>query len=244
MSRPSPKERASAFVRGARPSIAGQHGHDALFSVACGLVVGFGLSDGDAWELLTEYNLANCNPAWSEKDLRRKLTHARSKADKSPNEVGALLNQDRADYTGPKIQSNDPGSTPIRNDAPAPAPFGTPQSTAQSRTVRTPKFKVRKLGEGVKKRTVRTIRTVVAHTFINRSPVSPLTRVKETPSEPSENKQTPKPEPSPEPESKPVKRSRELLWGDTRTTIMRDGTVTREHSNGRIETRRSVENEE
>jgi hypothetical protein len=44
--------------------------------VCCRLVRGFALDDGDALDLLAEWNLA-CTPPWSEDQLRAKLTGAR-----------------------------------------------------------------------------------------------------------------------------------------------------------------------
>lgn len=164
--RPDVKERARLFIAKARPSIAGQHGHDALFAVACGLVVGFALGEADAMELLHEYNCASCSPAWSEKDLRRKLEHAQRVAQRDPSQVGYLADADRADYTGPKT----PAAVPTRkqSSAPAAARGGAPpaQQARTQRTARTPLFTIHRAGEGARPRTARTVRTVSAYSYM------------------------------------------------------------------------------
>lgn len=157
--RPSVKERARAFVAKARPAIAGQNGHDATFAVACGLVVGFGLNDADAWELLQQYNGVSCQPAWSEKELRRKLAEARKQADRDPSAVGKLAEQDSATYTGPRLPANNTQPTPA---AKKPAKAGSPAGNG-ARTVRTPLFKVNPAGAGRSCATSRTLRTVFSY---------------------------------------------------------------------------------
>ncbi len=54
------------------PSIQGSGGRDAAFNVAAALVVGFNLSDEDAYRIIEEWN-AGCQPRWSERELRSKL---------------------------------------------------------------------------------------------------------------------------------------------------------------------------
>ncbi len=58
------------------PSIQGSGGRDAAFNVAAALVVGFNLSDEDAYRIIEEWN-AGCQPRWSERELRSKLESAR-----------------------------------------------------------------------------------------------------------------------------------------------------------------------
>lgn len=68
----SPIERASRYVATMPASISGSHGHDALFRAALALH-GFGLPEGEALGLLrAEFN-PRCNPAWSERELARKV---------------------------------------------------------------------------------------------------------------------------------------------------------------------------
>jgi|GEM_PF-553891 len=68
-------ERASRYVSRMEPSVSGSGGHDALFAVACTLVHGFALNEGDAMSILSEYN-QRCAPPWSERDLAYKLRSA------------------------------------------------------------------------------------------------------------------------------------------------------------------------
>jgi hypothetical protein len=56
-------------------AVAGSGGHDALFAVACALVHGFSLGEGDAMAILSEYNL-RCTPPWSDRELAYKLRSA------------------------------------------------------------------------------------------------------------------------------------------------------------------------
>lgn len=69
-------ERARRFLARVRPAIEGAHGDLHTFQVCCRLVRGFGLSDADAFRLLTQWN-ARCQPPWSERELQSKLRHAR-----------------------------------------------------------------------------------------------------------------------------------------------------------------------
>jgi hypothetical protein len=59
------------------PAISGSGGHLALWAVARKLVKDFALSDDDAWPILLDYS-ARCQPPWSERELKHKLTQARS----------------------------------------------------------------------------------------------------------------------------------------------------------------------
>jgi hypothetical protein len=67
--------RARAYLAKLPPAIAGQGGHAATFAAACRLRE-FGLSEGDALAILSEWNLTHCQPQWSERDLRHKLADA------------------------------------------------------------------------------------------------------------------------------------------------------------------------
>ncbi len=70
-------ERARRYVQKCGPAISGHRGHDQTFHIACLLVHGFGLSDGDALIVLREWN-ATCSPPWIEVDLIHKIKSARS----------------------------------------------------------------------------------------------------------------------------------------------------------------------
>jgi hypothetical protein len=68
--------RAHRHVAALPPAIAGQHGDLLTFRVCCRLVRGFSLSDGDALDVLADWN-ARCSPPWSRRELTEKIQHAR-----------------------------------------------------------------------------------------------------------------------------------------------------------------------
>lgn len=68
-------DRARAYLASMPPSISGSNGHSALFAAARVLVSGFELSDADALALLNDYN-GRSQPAWDERDLKRKIEQA------------------------------------------------------------------------------------------------------------------------------------------------------------------------
>ncbi len=67
--------RARAYLAQIEGAIAGQHGHDRTFRVACVLAIKFGLPLEQAWPLFLEWN-RQCEPPWSEKELLHKLQDA------------------------------------------------------------------------------------------------------------------------------------------------------------------------
>jgi hypothetical protein len=69
------KEQARAYVASQPPAVSGCNGHNNTFRVACYLI-GFGLNDTDALELLREFS-ARCQPPWTEKELLHKIRDAR-----------------------------------------------------------------------------------------------------------------------------------------------------------------------
>lgn len=68
-------ERARRYLAKCPPAISGQRGHDQTFHAACVLTNGFALGEGDALQLLHEWNMG-CQPPWSEQDLLHKLRSA------------------------------------------------------------------------------------------------------------------------------------------------------------------------
>jgi hypothetical protein len=74
--------RARKYLAAMPAAVEGQRGHNATFAAACALVR-FGITQGDAWALLCEYN-ARCSPPWSEGELRHKLTSAFATAHPDP----------------------------------------------------------------------------------------------------------------------------------------------------------------
>lgn len=68
-------ERARKYVESCPDAVSGSGGHAATFRVACAVVHGFALNDGDAMAVMMEYN-QRCLPKWTERDLRHKLNSA------------------------------------------------------------------------------------------------------------------------------------------------------------------------
>ena len=79
-------QRARAYVEKMPEAVSGQGGHNALFAVACRLVIDFGIPVEDALPVIGEYN-KRCKPPWPDAELRRKL----QEADKQPGEHGSRL---------------------------------------------------------------------------------------------------------------------------------------------------------
>ena len=67
--------RARGYLANIEGAIAGYHGHDRTFRVACVLTVKFGLTLEQAWPLFQEWN-GQCEPRWSDKELLHKLQDA------------------------------------------------------------------------------------------------------------------------------------------------------------------------
>src|SRR5262249_7846055 len=94
-------ERAWRYIDKVPRAVAGEHGHDQTFKVACRLVE-FGLSDAEALPLFTRWN-ESCQPPWEEKDLGRKLSEARKKTgpDKAFTGNGKAHSSERKATGGP-----------------------------------------------------------------------------------------------------------------------------------------------
>jgi len=71
-------------------AIEGQGGDKLTYTVACRLVIDFGLDPEQAMPLLKEYS-ERCDPPWSDAELWHKLEKAAEKADENPDERGRLL---------------------------------------------------------------------------------------------------------------------------------------------------------
>ena len=76
-------ERAQKYVAAMPPAVSGQRGHDATFAVACALVNGFALSEGDALAIMREYS-ARCLPPWKESELIHKMRSASTASHAKP----------------------------------------------------------------------------------------------------------------------------------------------------------------
>ena len=90
-------QRAALWLSKVPPAISGSGGHNATYTAAVGLVHGFGLSEGDAMNLLSDWNRL-CSPPWKEHELRHKIKSAASSSHDKP--AGHLLNSSMAiEYT-------------------------------------------------------------------------------------------------------------------------------------------------
>ncbi len=76
-------ERICRYLSACPPSISGSSGHNQTFTVACALVNGFGLPEGEALNYLRLYN-DRCQPPWSENELTHKITSANNAQHSKP----------------------------------------------------------------------------------------------------------------------------------------------------------------
>jgi hypothetical protein len=79
-------DRARKYLTAIPPANSGHGRNDQTFWAACQLVLGFALTPDSALPLLAEWN-ANCQPPWTDKELRHKLEDA----NKQPGPRGYLL---------------------------------------------------------------------------------------------------------------------------------------------------------
>lgn len=70
-------EQARRYLRGVPGAVQGAGGDQHTYVQACRLVRGFDLSDGEALDLLLEWN-SRCAPPWDPDDLAAKIRHARA----------------------------------------------------------------------------------------------------------------------------------------------------------------------
>lgn len=68
-------ERARKYLFKIPEAVSGDSGHNRTFIAACRLILGFGLSEEIALQLLTEWN-QTCKPMWSERELLHKVQDA------------------------------------------------------------------------------------------------------------------------------------------------------------------------
>ena len=69
------QERVTKYLERVPPCIAGQHGDDQLYKVACAIANGFNLTEGQTLEFLRIYN-QRCEPPWNESRLAYKAGQA------------------------------------------------------------------------------------------------------------------------------------------------------------------------
>jgi KaiC/GvpD/RAD55 family RecA-like ATPase len=67
--------RARLYMQKYPVAISGQKGHDTTFRAACVLVLGFGLNELEAMEVLSEWN-QGCLPPWNQRELLHKIQDA------------------------------------------------------------------------------------------------------------------------------------------------------------------------
>lgn len=67
--------RALAYLEKLPSAISGSGGHNATLRAACECVR-FGLSESEAWEAMSWFNVNRCQPVWSERELRHKMADA------------------------------------------------------------------------------------------------------------------------------------------------------------------------
>ena len=68
--------RVRAYLAKTPPAIEGQGGDQHTYQVCCRLVRGFDLDDGEAFEVLSEWN-TRCDPMWTDRELQSKIEGAR-----------------------------------------------------------------------------------------------------------------------------------------------------------------------
>lgn len=118
----TPYQRAALWISKVPPAISGSGGHNQTYTAAVGLVHGFGLSQGDAFNLLSSWN-STCLPPWTEAELRHKLADAATKPHDKP--AGHLL------HASPSLQHGDLTRVTFKkpSSSPPPPPPGTPIET-------------------------------------------------------------------------------------------------------------------
>jgi hypothetical protein len=76
--------RAAAYLDRIPPAISGSGGHSQTYAAATAMVHGFGLDPETAFSLLWDRYNSRCQPPWSEKELRHKVSDATSKPHERP----------------------------------------------------------------------------------------------------------------------------------------------------------------
>ncbi len=69
-------ERARSYLAKMPVAVSGQGGHTSAFKAICAAAVGFDLSEDEALAALADWN-TDCQPPWSERELRHKIASAR-----------------------------------------------------------------------------------------------------------------------------------------------------------------------
>jgi Bifunctional DNA primase/polymerase, N-terminal len=87
------ERRALAYLDKLPPAISGNGGHAATYTAATVLVHGFEIEPERALDMLVQHYNPRCEPPWTEKELRHKVTSAAKKPHSQP--LGWLLNESR-----------------------------------------------------------------------------------------------------------------------------------------------------
>jgi len=107
-------ERAALWLAKVPPAVSGQNGHSTTYTAAVGLVHGFGLSDTDAFALLSQWN-CSCQPPWQDRELLHKIRQANEKSHSKPR--GHLAESSHTQGTTPfditKVAFNKPKPVPV-----------------------------------------------------------------------------------------------------------------------------------
>jgi P4 family phage/plasmid primase-like protien len=111
--------RARAYLEATPPAIQGQGGDTHTFTVCCRLVRGFDLSDGDALDVLGDWN-QRCVPPWSLIELLDKIEGARKYGEEP---IGGRLGERSSIVPSADASVGDLSSTKTTTEAtPAPTP--------------------------------------------------------------------------------------------------------------------------
>jgi len=98
--------RAAAYLDRIPPAISGSGGHSQTYAAATAMVHGFGLDPETAFQLLWDRYNPRCQPPWSEKELRHKVSDAASKPHDRPH--GWLRDADPAEASDVDLSGFNP----------------------------------------------------------------------------------------------------------------------------------------
>ena len=121
------ERRAAAYLDRIPAAISGSGGHSQTYAAATAMVHGFGLDAETAFRLLADRYNPRCEPPWSEKELRHKVTDAAAKPHDKPlgwlRDVGPVEASD-VDLSGfnPERRRSD-AERPSSERVPDPGPF-------------------------------------------------------------------------------------------------------------------------
>lgn len=120
------ERRAAAYLDRVPPAISGSGGHGQTYAAATAMVHGFGLDPGAAFRLLWDRYNPRCQPPWSEKELRHKVSDAASKPHDRP--LGWLRDSYPAEASDVDLSRFDPERRHAdeerpRERVPDPGPF-------------------------------------------------------------------------------------------------------------------------